>query len=281
MANYDERLARYASEFTTSKGNNADKPNYYDLPQGTLKARILPGMDPNNPDRDFFCKTILHYSVSPGNAKIPVICGKAKNNLAYCHVCKRMNELNATGNAADKAIAEKLKPVYRYYIALIPREGPKMGEVVIYPARKVILNKVIGILKNPDYGDITDLNTGRDVTFTRTGSMRETEYDVLPKPNQTPAGPNIAEIQSSLPFLYRFAEAPDQDEVAALMRGDVQYLKTGGMALNWSPAGVKIDKAIQEDTTEEEEFVPPPTPPPSAKREKSAAIRKILDDDEA
>ena len=125
MATFDDRLARYASEFSTKARNTGDKPNYWDIPEGVTRVRILPGIDPTNPERDFFCKTMLHYSVSPSSPKIPVICGKTKNAADYCYVCEKINTLSSSSSAADKAIADKLRPVYRYYIAMLPRVGPK------------------------------------------------------------------------------------------------------------------------------------------------------------
>lgn len=280
MANFDERLARYASEFSGNKNVGGDKPNYFDLPNGTIKARILPSINPDDTTKDFFCKTLLHYNVSPTNPKIPVICGKANDPLAFCYICRKQQQLSATGSNVDKAVADKLKPVARYYIALILREGPRQGEVVVYPARKVLLSKLLSIFKDTDYGDVTDLSTGRDVKLTRTGSGRETDYDIIPVPVSTPAGPDLRAIKMSIPPLYRFAVPPDQDEVVALMNGDVPYLKTGGMSLTWTPDGLPSHKGVEEDTTEpDESFEVTPTPPPAPKKAKSDAIRKILEDD--
>ena len=120
----DERRARYRQELSAAESpmRGQNKMAFFKLAPGQTKVRILPGIDPSSPDKDFYCKAGTHYWANASNPKLPVPCSKTKNPKATCVICDKVAELNASTNKADNLEAEKLRPRVRYYVGLLPRE---------------------------------------------------------------------------------------------------------------------------------------------------------------
>jgi hypothetical protein len=248
----DARRARYRQEVldnATSKFNTTQKMAYYKLVPGTWRLRILPGLDPASADKDFFCKGIAHYFVSPTNPKIPVICPKSKNPKAFCPVCEQVQTLSKSANKADNLTADKLRGKARYYMGVFVREGEDAGKVMVYSAPKVVYMKVLTYLEDTEYGDITHPTEGYDLKISRTGTGKDTRYDVTASPKVSPISDDPAEIEQVLanqPELWRFREAPSSDEIEKFMAGEISRFTTGGFAT----------KSTEFPDTEEKDPVP-------------------------
>lgn len=232
----DERRARYRHELEASetpmRGQN--KIAYLKLPAGKTKVRILPGIDPSSPDKDFYCKAGTHYWANPNNPKLPVPCAKTKNPRQSCCICAKVDELKNSANKADNAEAEKLRARVRYYMGLVPREGDDAGKVMVYAAPKAIYTKILSYMEDPEYGDVTSPTEGYDITLHRTGMGKETRYDAIASRVSTALSENpeeITEVLSNQPELWRFREAPVQEEVVKFMAGELDRFTTGGFAI--------------------------------------------------
>lgn len=262
----DERRARYRHELETAetplRGQN--KMAFFKLAAGTTKVRILPGIDPSSPDKDFYCKAGTHYWVNPSNPKIPVPCSKTKNPKATCVICDKVAELKSSSNKADNLEAEKLRVRVRYYVGVVPREGEDAGKVMVYPAPKAIYTKILSLMEDPEYGDITNSTEGFDLNMTRTGSGMETKYDGYPVRNPSPISQDLEELANILsrqPELWRFREAPVQEEVTKFMEGSLDRFTTGGFAVKTAaPVEVthemKVEDGLDPDAEPEVEAEP-------------------------
>ena len=84
------------------------------------------------------------------------------------------------------------------------------------------MKQIIDIICDPDYGDITDFNTGRDITITKSGKGLNTEYSVLAKPKETIATDQYSEeeLDEKLPDLDSMFVKKDEDELMALFNGE-------------------------------------------------------------
>jgi hypothetical protein len=257
----DERRARYRQALDTAetplRGQN--KMNFFKLATGTTKVRILPGIDPSSPDKDFYCKAGTHYWVNPSNPKIPVPCSKTKNPKATCVICDKVAELKASSNKADNVEAEKLRARVRYYVGLIPRETDAAGKVHVYPAPKGIYTKILSLMEDPEYGDITNPTEGFDLNITRSGSGMETKYDGYPARNPTPISNDpeeVAAVLAAQPELWRFREAPAQEEIQKFMEGSLDRFTTGGFAVKALVGKAEIAEPTDTYPSEEEQNSP-------------------------
>jgi hypothetical protein len=249
----DERRARYRQELdaaeTPLRGQN--KMAFFKLAPGQAKVRILPGIDPSTADKDFFCKAGTHYWANASNPKLPVPCSRTKNPKATCVICDKVAQLKASTSKADNLEAEKLRPRTRYYVGLLPREGEGAGKVHVYPAPKAIYTKILSYMEDPQYGDITDPMDGCDLTLIRSGSGMETKYDAIAARISTPISDKAEETKEVLaaqPELWRFREAPVQEEVEKFMNGSLDRFTTGGFAVKQVAAidnPVLLEKATE------------------------------------
>lgn len=282
----DARRTRYRQELESSETSSFIKIPLFKLPEGSTRVRVLPGIDPGSVDKDFYCKSIVHYNVSPSNPKIPVISPRSKNPNAFCPLNEKIKELKNSSSPADNAEAMKLRGLTRYYLGVIPREGEDAGKIMVYPAPKAIFTKILTLMEDPEYGDITSPTEGRDLKFIRTGKGKDTRYDITASPRTTAITSDpeeLAQILENQPELWRYREAPSAEEITQFMDGEITSFTTGGFASKKAGATPLVDKALVEDdepapkkAEEKEEFV---APKKSKKFSNIDKIRQELEED--
>jgi hypothetical protein len=98
--------------------------------------------------------------------------------------------------------AREFKAQMRTYAPIIVR-GKESEGIKFWSFGKTVYAKLLEIIANPDYGDITDISTGRDLTiiFTpkeKTAGKTFPETDILMKPNASPLHPDPAVVNRLL-----------------------------------------------------------------------------------
>ena len=79
--------------------------------------------------------------------------------------------------------------LFRSYLPVLVR-GKESEGVKFWGFGKKVYTELLGFMADPDYGDITDLNSGRDITvefIPAEGAERFPKTSIRVKPNQTPA----------------------------------------------------------------------------------------------
>lgn len=121
---------------------------------GVQEIRFLPSED-KDPFKEFW----FHY-----NLKTTVMCPK-RNFNEECPVCEYATSLWKEGTDESKKMAKELFSRQRFFANVIVRgkeeEGPKP-----YGFGKELFKKLLSTVLDPDYGDITDADKGRDVKLT-------------------------------------------------------------------------------------------------------------------
>ena len=129
---------------------------------GDQMVRILPTQD-GDPFREFH----FHYNVgkNPG-----IYCNK-RNDGGECPICDFASKLWRDGVENDdqnlKNEAKKLFARKRYYSPVLVRGNEAEG-VKIWAYGKTAYETLLGYVLDPDYGDITDPQTGTDIKLTYT-----------------------------------------------------------------------------------------------------------------
>ena len=98
------------------------------------------------------------------------------------------NQLRKSGDKENMELAKKLYPKLRVFAPVIVRGEEDKG-VRFYEFGKMVYQELLGVMADEDYGDITDIQKGRDVTVevipaAETGKMFNTTT-IRVKPNQT------------------------------------------------------------------------------------------------
>jgi hypothetical protein len=151
---------------------------------GKQQIRIVPYQ--HNKDNPFI-ELYFHYNLGQKNYLSPVTFGKADPVTEFAE------QLKATGNKEDWQMARKLDPTLRTYVPVIVR-GQESEGVKFWGFGKTVYQELLSFIADPDYGDITDLQAGRDITvefLTKEETGKNfPQTTIRVKPNQTAATDN-------------------------------------------------------------------------------------------
>jgi hypothetical protein len=193
---------------------------------GDQMVRILPTAD-GDPFREFH----FHYNVgkNPG-----IYCNK-RNDGGECAICDFASKLWRDGVENDdstlKNEAKKLFARKRYYSPVLVRgtDGVK-----IWAYGKTAYETLLGYVLDPDYGDITDPETGTDIKLTYTipgtpGSFPKTTLQPRRRPSVL-CDDAIADCQDlidSVPDIDNLFDVKTTEQIQELLDG---YLSSDGSA---------------------------------------------------
>jgi hypothetical protein len=171
MSKVKQRLE--ALKTTNSKSTSLWKPT------GKHVVRIVPYThNAENP----FIELLFHYGVNNKTYLSPSSFNRPDPIVEFA------NKLKKAGDKESWKEGRKLEPKMRTYVPIIVRGEEDQG-VRFWGMGKQVYQEILGIIADPDYGDITDLKAGRDIgvefksaSETATG-FPETAIRV--KPNQT------------------------------------------------------------------------------------------------
>lgn len=189
--------------------------NFWRPDAGKQVIRILPNKF--QPDYPF---TELSFYYDFGKAWLaPAVLNQPDPVTEFCH------ELLKTRTKEDWVRAKKLEPKQRTYVAVLVRGKEEEG-VKFWGFSKTIYQKLLSIIDDPDYGDITDLTTGRDVTVEYTPSKKEGEFaktEIIVKPKETRYTDSeiVAKLVSDMPDVTTVFTVPTYDELKSAL---VKYL---------------------------------------------------------
>ena len=163
----------------TGRQNNLWKPE-----PGKQTVRIVPYQyNKDNP----FLELYFHYGFNGKNFLSPVTHGEADPIVEFAE------KLKATGNRDDWQMSRKLEPKMRTYVPVLVR-GQESEGVKLWGFGKTVYQELLSFIADPDYGDITDVNNGRDITVefktTEETGKQFPSTSIRIKPNQTPATDN-------------------------------------------------------------------------------------------
>lgn len=193
----------------TKKQDNLWKPEV-----GTNVVRIVPYQhNRENP----FLELYFHYNFSGKNILSPVSFGKADPIVEFAE------KLKSTGNSDDWKMGKKLEPTMRCYVPIIVR-GKESEGVKFWGFGKQVYQELLSFIADPDYGDITDPVTGRDVTI-EFKSKEQTgkdfpETSIRVKPNQTPVTQDkgVIEKLGQQPKVTEIFKEYSYDEIENLLK---------------------------------------------------------------
>lgn len=183
--NLDAIKAKLQSlQTVTKKQDNLWKPE-----PGSQVIRIVPFQ--HNRDNPFI-ELYFHYNFKGKSVLSPMSFGQPDPIVEFAE------KLKSTGNSDDWKMGKKLEPTMRCYVPVIVR-GKEMEGVKFWGFGKTVYQELLGFIADPDYGDITDPMSGRDITVEfKTKDQTGKDYpetSIRIKPNQTPITDNKAVLE--------------------------------------------------------------------------------------
>ena len=195
---------------------------------GDQHVRILPTAD-GDPFREFH----FHYNVgkNPG-----IYCNK-RNDGGECPICDFASKLWRDGVENDdttlKNEAKKLFARKRYYSPVLVRGAESEG-VKIWAYGKTAYETLLGYVLDPDYGDITDPETGTDIKLTYSipgtpGSFPKTTLQPRRRPSVLcdDAIADCQELLDSVPDIDNLFDVKTTEQVQEMLDG---YLSSDSSA---------------------------------------------------
>ena len=196
---------------TSNRTSNLWKPT-----PGKHQVRVVPyKFSPENP----FIELFFHYNINNKTYLSPSSFGRPDPIVEFAEKLKRM------GDKEDWKAAKKMEPKLRTFVPVIVK-GEESEGVRFWGFGKTVYQELLGYIADPDYGDITDVDGGRDITIEYTSAEDAgTSYPVTTiriKPNQTPvsddesAKQSLVETQTNITDIY---SELSYDELKSVLEG--------------------------------------------------------------
>ena len=168
------------------------KDNFWKPEPGKQVVRIVPYL--HNKDNPFI-ELFFHYSLGDKTYMSPVSFGRPDPVEEFSR------KLKSTGNKDEWLQGRKLEPKMRTYVPVVVRGREDEG-VKFWGFGKTVYQELLGVIADPDYGDITDATTGRDIMVERqTPAEAGNQYGkttIRVKPNQTAITEDASKLETLL-----------------------------------------------------------------------------------
>jgi len=248
---------------TTSKKVELWKPA-----PGKHTIRLVPyKFNKENP----FIELFFHYNINNKSYLSPSSFGRPDPIVEFADKLKRM------GDKEDWKAAKKMEPKLRTFVPVLVR-GEEGEGVRFWGFGKTVYQEILGYIADPDYGDITDPNEGRDITVEVVSAEDSgTSYPVTTirvKPKETPLATSKEETDKYL---------NSQKEITELY-SELTYAELKNVLEGWlNPSGTSDDEVSASaqtlsSTAKDEDEAPfdttpskPATPAPAKKVDDVAA----------
>jgi len=204
MAYSDKLVAKYAA--TRDRiGKEIKKSGALRPGNGLSTWRIIPAEE----DQEFFVERRKHFVAGE-----PVFCNKSFGKP--CAVCDVVSKLREEGESSEAyEIAGSTVFLFRAVDRKAEDEGPQWAEV-----KRTVMHGILGYICDPEYGDILDIEKGRDVKIERTGTGRQgTRYDVRMAANPSPLHKDPDRVEEWLEAAPSFdtQNAPSDERIQTLL----------------------------------------------------------------
>lgn len=173
---FDRKTAGRADRLTLQDGDNY--------------LRIIPpSLDYLKDEVDYISfEYFIHYNLGIEGNKMHEVCPKTNGKQNRCPVCESVFALYKTKDPSDKDLAGQIRGKGRHIYNVIDLNNLDKGVQIMETGTK-IYDELVKFIANPKYGDMLDLDKGRNVTITKTNAKETSsgyiEYDVIPDPDVT------------------------------------------------------------------------------------------------
>ena len=198
----------------TGKGDSS-KRVFWKPQDGESNIRIVP-----TPDGDPFKEFFFHYNVAQGGFLCP------KHNFGDdCPVCNFANKLWNEGTDESKKMAKDLFKKQRFFSPVLVR-GEESEGVRIWGYGKMAYEKLLTIVLDPDYGDVTDPESGNDlkIMYGKQPGASFPRTDIRPRPRKSVlcddavgGDERCAELLETIPSFDSLFERKTTEEVAGIL----------------------------------------------------------------
>jgi hypothetical protein len=207
-------IARMREKYAklTNKGGNTNE-SFWKPQDGTQVIRLVVPAD-GDPFRDLH----FHYSLG-ANERTNLLCPQ-RNYGDDCPVCSFANQL-WNGTDEEKNLARNYFAKMRVFAPVVVRGEEDKG-IRLWGFSKTTYEKLLGIVLDPEYGDITDVHEGTDIRidYGKAAGQSWPTTDVRPARKTTPLAETdeeISKLVATMPNFDDLFERKTTAQVAAVL----------------------------------------------------------------
>jgi hypothetical protein len=216
-------MGKLKERFEKKQATRADRMKVED---GDSYIRILP------PTIEYFSDEVdyisieymMHFQLGFEGKSTAEVCPRSWNPKAKCPICESVWQLYKTGDATDKALASKIRAKTRHLFNVIDLNNKDKGIQILETGSK-IYERLVRFLTSGKYGDILDLDKGRNITLTKVPAKESNtgyvDYDLIPEPEVTSVREFLPEnYKEGIGLLLKQKPvAKSYDELQAVLEG--------------------------------------------------------------
>ena len=217
--------------FSSLQNNTKKSDSIFKPANGKSQVRIVPYKF--NKDIPFI-ELYFHYNINNKTYLSPMSFGRPDPIVEFAEKLKR------TGDTDDWKAGKKMEPKLRTFVPVIVR-GKESEGVKFWGFGKTVYQDILGYIADPDYGDITDPNTGRDIVL----EVMSAEESNASYPTTTirvkPATTKLADSKETIQQLL-----DGQKEITELYQ-ELSYAELKSVLENWlNPSAAVNDEIVEE-----------------------------------
>jgi hypothetical protein len=217
--------------FSSLQNNTKKSDSIFKPANGKSQVRIVPYKF--NKDIPFI-ELYFHYNINNKTYLSPMSFGRPDPIVEFAEKLKR------TGDTDDWKAGKKMEPKLRTFVPVIVR-GKESEGVKFWGFGKTVYQDILGYIADPDYGDITDPNTGRDIVL----EVMSAEESNASYPTTTirvkPATSKLADSPEAIQQLL-----DGQKEITELYQ-ELSYAELKSVLENWlNPSAAVNDEIVEE-----------------------------------
>lgn len=239
-------LAKMRAKLQESENGGKKKTDnvFWKPSEGDQEIRIVP-----TEDGDPFKVFHFHYNLGEA-ARGGVLCPKRQFG-EHCPVCEFASKLWQEGTDDSKKMAKNLFVRQRFFSPVMVR-GDEDSGVRVWGYGKTAYEELLGYVLNPEYGDITEVDTGIDFTLSYTlpkskGAFPQTK--LVPKRKSSKLAESKEEVKSildSVPEFDNLFPKKSSEDVQAILEA---FLDPSGGPMqsdDQKDTSSAVDEAIRE-----------------------------------
>ena len=206
-------ISKMRNKLNTLKGKGGQLAKFWKPQAGTQTIRILPTED-GDPFKSYF----FHYGINNESILCP------KHNFGEeCAICDFVAKLYNDGDEESREMAKKLVRKQRFFSPVLVR-GEENEGARVWGYSKTVYQTLLETVLNPDYGDITDPETGVDIDlrYEKSAGKMYPETTLAFKRNSSAMCSGLSDdecesILSGVPDFDKLQKRRTSEEVGALL----------------------------------------------------------------
>jgi len=229
-----------------SKGKGGDSV-FWRPQEGETVIRIVPTAD-GDPFKDFW----FHYNIGD----TPPFLSPHKNFGEQDAITSFVRQLFDEGTEDSIKMAKNLLPRQRFFAPVLVRDEEHLG-VRVWGFGKMAYEKLLALVLNPEYGDITDPEEGTDlvVQYGKPAGAQFPQTGITPRRRSSPLcedGPEkCRELLESIPDFNGLFERKSVEDVEKILDA---YLSGDESAEERSTESTKYNKSTEKTSDVESAF---------------------------